>query len=203
MFEGLRNKIHDINFEPEVRGGAFREMGDDHAVGDSVVLVDDDEIREALGDRALDHLLDRGISSPHRLRVRDDARQLLHESDRTLYRGRQKKEAKLMLGPSLALKKAYRVWIVAGRDDDFGLIGLVKVSLKLVVGDVPLDLLVLETSAFLSRGHFDGSLVMLSEGVDRLGHEFWGRGVTQGVGLLLPLLLTLTFLLRNEKNETS
>ena len=108
-----------------------------------------------------------------------------------------------MLGPSLALKKAYRVWIVAGRDDDFGLIGLVKVSLKLVVGDVPLDLLVLETSAFLSRGHFDGGLVMLSEGVDRLGHEFWGRGVTQGVGLLLPLLLTLTFLLRNEKNETS
>ena len=77
--------------EPEVRGGALGEVGDEHAVGDAVVLVDDDDVGELAVDGALDHLLDGRLTTPHRLRVRDDAGELLHEGNGFLKRTREVK----------------------------------------------------------------------------------------------------------------
>ena len=59
-------------------------MRDEHTVGDPVVLVDDHQVREALGHGLVDRLLDGSVASPDGLRVGDDARELLHEGNRSL-----------------------------------------------------------------------------------------------------------------------
>ena len=77
--------------EPEMSGRTLGQVGDEHAVGYAIVLVDDDDVGETLGDRLFDGLLDGRVFAPHWLRIRDNARELLHKRNRPLKKQNKKK----------------------------------------------------------------------------------------------------------------
>ena len=64
-----------------MRRWAVGQMGDDQAVGRPVVLVDDDDVGEAVFDGLSHDLLEGGVLPPHGLRLRDHSTQFFDESD--------------------------------------------------------------------------------------------------------------------------
>lgn len=67
-----------------MRRGSVGKMGDDQAVWRPVVLVDDDDVGEAVFDRLPDDLLEGGVLAPHGFRLGDHSAQLFDECDRFL-----------------------------------------------------------------------------------------------------------------------
>ena len=61
--------------------GAIGQMRNDQAVGSPVVLVDDDDVGEAVFNGLTNNLLERGVLAPHGLRLGNHSAQLFDESD--------------------------------------------------------------------------------------------------------------------------